>query len=169
MIVPDNLFIFCTSNYRDDKKVIEDNLLRRFDVIEIYPKYKDIYKSEDIPKFLEKLNDEILKQFKDEIHPDRYLIGHANWLDIKEEENEDNQVLFYKALLKVIIEFKEIREIDFDSEVKPILEKVFKDIKSISDRMERYLVIFYNDAKLELKSYKHIVDLLQKEIYKSFL
>jgi hypothetical protein len=169
MIVPDNLFIFCTSNYRDDKKVIEDNLLRRFDVIEIYPKYKDIYKSDDIPKFLEKLNDEILKQFKDETHPDRYLIGHANWLDIKEEENEDNLVLFYKALLKVIIEFKEIREIDFDSEVKPILEKVFKDIILISDRLDQYLKIFYNDDKLELKSYKNIVDILQKKIYKSFL
>jgi hypothetical protein len=169
MIVPDNLFIFCTSNYRDDKKVIEDNLLRRFDVIEIYPKYDGIYKSEDIPKFLKKLNDEILKQFKDEIHPDRYLIGHANWLDIKEEENEDNLVLFYKALLKVIIEFKEIREIDFDSEVKPILEKVFKDIKLISNRLDQYLKIFYYDDKLKLKSYKHIVDILQQEIYKSFL
>ena len=169
MIVPDNLFIFCTSNYRDDKKVIEDNLLRRFDVIEIYPKYKDIYKSDDIPKFLEKLNDEILKQFKDETHPDRYLIGHANWLDIKEEDNEDNLVSFYKALLKVIIEFKEIREIDFYSEVKPILEKVFKDIKLISDRLDQYLKIFYIDDKLELKSYKHIVDILQQEFYKSFL
>lgn len=168
MIVPDNLFIFCTSNYRDDKKVIEDNLLRRFDVIEIYPKYDGIYKSEDIPKFLEKLNNQILEQFKDEIHPDRYLIGHANWLDIQ-EDSENSQIAFYKALLKVIIEFKEIREIDFDSELKPILEKVFKDIKFISDRLERYLKIFYDDVKLELKSYKHIVDLLQKEIYKSFL
>lgn len=168
MIVPDNLFIFCTSNYRDDKKVIEDNLLRRFDVIEIYPKYDGIYKSEDIPKFLEKLNNQILEQFKDEIHPDRYLIGHANWLDIQ-EDSENSQIAFYKALLKVIIEFKEIREIDFDSEVKLILEKVFKDIKLISDRLERYLKIFYDDDKLELKSYKHIVDLLQKEIYKSFL
>ena len=109
-----------------------------------------------------------MKQFKDEIHPDRYLIGHANWLDI-EEDSENSQIAFYKALLKVIIEFKEIREIDFDSELKPILEKVFKDIKLISDRLERYLKIFYDDDKLELKSYKHIVDLLQKEIYKSFL
>ena len=168
MIVPDNLFIFCTSNYRDDKKVIEDNLLRRFDVIEIYPKYNAIYESEDIPKFLEKLNNQILEQFKDEIHPDRYLIGHANWIDIQ-KDNEDSQITFYKALLKVIIEFKEIREIDFDSEVKPILEKVFNDIKSISNRLEQYLKIFYNNDMLELKSYKHIVDILQQEIYESFL
>lgn len=169
MIVPKNLFIFCTSNYRDDKKVIEDNLLRRFDVIEIYPKYDEkIYKSKDVPLFLEKLNNQILEQFKNETHPDRYMIGHANWLDINEEDNEDNQVAFYKALLKVIIEFKEIREIDFDSEVKPILENVFKDIKSISERLEQYLKIFYNDDKLELKSYKNIVDILQKKVYKSF-
>lgn len=169
MIVPDNLFIFCTSNYRDDKKVIEDNLLRRFDVIEIYPKYEGIYKSKDIPKFLEKLNTQILEQFKGEIHPDRYLIGHANWLDIQEEDNKDSQITFYKALLKVIIEFKEIREIDFDREVKPLFKNVFKDIESISDRLKQYLKIFYNDDKLELKSYKHIVDILQQEIYKSFL
>jgi hypothetical protein len=179
MIVPDNLFIFCTSNYRDDKKVIEDNLLRRFDVIEIYPKNREqlgkdekneyIFKSDDISKFLEKLNNRILEQFKNETHPDRYMIGHANWLDVKEEDNDDNRVAFYKALLKVIIEFKEIREIDFDNEVKPILENVFKDIKLISDKLEQYLKIFYNDDKLELKSYKHIVDLLQKEVYKVFL
>lgn len=178
MIVPKNLFIFCTSNYRDDKKVIEDNLLRRFDVIEIYPKNREqigkdeeneyIFKSYDVSQFLEKLNNQILEQFKNETHPDRYMIGHANWLDINEEDNEDNQVAFYKALLKVIIEFKEIREIDFDSEVKPILENVFKDIKSISERLELYLKIFYNDDKLELKSYKNIVDILQKKVYKSF-
>jgi len=179
MIVPDNLFIFCTSNYRDDKKVIEDNLLRRFDVIEIYPKNREqigknenneyIFKSDDISKFLEKLNSQILKQFKNETHPDRYMIGHANWLDIQKEDNENNQIAFYKALLKVIIEFKEVREIDFDGEVKPILENVFKDIASISDRLEQYLKIFYIHDKLELKSYKNIVDILQQKVYKSFL
>lgn len=178
MIVPENLFIFCTSNYRDDKKVIEDNLLRRFDVIEIYPKNREqvgkdekneyIFKSDDVSKFLEKLNNQILKQFKNETHPDRYMIGHANWLDINEEDNESNQIAFYKALLKVIIEFKEIREIDFDSEVKPILEEVFKKDENISDRLEMYLNIFYNEDNLELKSYKNIVDLLQQKVYKSF-
>ena len=104
---------------------------------------------------------------QNETHPDRYMIGHANWLDIKEEDNEDSKIAFYKALLKVIIEFKEIREIHFDSEVKPILEKLFKDIKSISDRLELYLKIFYNEDNLELKSYKNIVDILQQKVYKS--
>ena len=170
MIVPNNLFIFCTSNYRDDKKVIEDNLLRRFDVVEIYPTYKlDIYKSEDIPKFLEKLNDEILKQFKDETHPDRYMIGHSNWLDIDEADNAENKIEFYKALLKVIVEFKEIREIDFDSDVKPILEKLLNKNDENSERITKSLDIFYKDDNLELKSYKNIVDILQQEVYKSFL
>ncbi|MCK9454007.1 AAA family ATPase [Sulfurimonas sp.] len=177
MIIPKNLFIFCTSNYRDDKKVIEDNLLRRFDVIEIYPKNRKqvgkdengeyIFKSDDVSKFLEKLNNQILEQFKNETHPDRYMIGHANWLDIQ-EDSEDSQIAFYKALLKVIIEFKEIREIDFDSEVKPILEEVFRKDENISNRLEGYLKIFYNDDKLELKSYKNIVDILQQKVYKSF-
>ena len=49
MIMPDNLYIFCTSNYRDDKKVIEDNLLRRFEVLEIYPKYKKDFSSRQFP------------------------------------------------------------------------------------------------------------------------
>lgn len=178
MIVPENLFIFCTSNYRDDKKVIEDNLLRRFDVIEIYPKNREqvgkdekndyIFKSDDVSKFLEKLNNQILNQFKNETHPDRYMIGHANWLDINEDDDENSQIAFYKALLKVIIEFKEVREIDFDSEVKAILEEVFKKDENISDRLEKYLNIFYNEDNLELKSYKNIVDLLQQKVYKSF-
>ena len=179
MIVPNNLFIFCTSNYRDDKKVIEDNLLRRFDVIEIYPKNREelghnengeyIFKSQDVSDFLEKLNDQILKHFKDETHPDRYMIGHANWLDIKDEDNDEVKNAFYKALLKVIIEFKEIREIDFDSDVKAILEKVFTKNEKISERVNKYLNIFYKDDKFKLESYKNLVDILQREVYRSFL
>lgn len=170
MVVPNNLFIFCTSNYRDDKKVIEDNLLRRFDVVEIYPTYKkEIYKSEDVAKFLEKLNVEILDNFKDETHPDRYMIGHSNWLFIEDDNSSENKNAFYKALLKVIIEFKEIREIDFDTYVEPILKNVLKKEDDTSERIQECLNIFYNEDKLELKSYKHIVDILQQEIYKSFL
>ena len=161
MMMPNNLYIFCTSNYRDDKKVIEDNLLRRFDVIEIYPKYGNIFKSEDISKFLSKLNDEILKQFKDEIHPDRYLIGHANWLDITDEDSEDNEKLFYTSLLKVLVEFKEIREIEFDTYVKPILKELFKDGEHLSKRIKQYL----NDCEFEYKSYKEMVEKLQSKIY----
>jgi hypothetical protein len=169
MVLPSNLYIFCTSNYRDDKKVIEDNLLRRFDVIEIYPQThealgEDIFKSKDVSDFLEKLNDTILKKFEDEIHPDRYLIGHANWLDITDEDTKENKKLFYTALLKVIIEFKEIREVDFDSYAKDILESALKG-ENLSERIEEYI----KKCAFEYSSYKEMVEKLQKKIYSSFL
>jgi len=160
MVLPSNLYLFCTSNYRDDKKVIEDNLLRRFDVVEIYPKYDEIFKSEDIPQFLELLNEKILVQFKEEIHPDRYLIGHANWLKITDEENEENKKLFYTALFKVIIEFKEIREVDFDTYCGEILGSVLKN-NDLPDRIKSYI----QECNFEYKSYKEMVEKLQKEIY----
>lgn len=168
MVLPSNLYIFCTSNYRDDKKVIEDNLLRRFDVVEIYPQTqeqlsKDVFKSEDISNFLAHLNEEILKKFEDEVHPDRYLIGHANWLDITEDDNDENKKLFYTALLKVLIEFKEIREVDFDAYTKDIIKNVYTG-NNLSDRLKDYI----DTCEFEYESYKEVVEKLQKEIY-SFL
>lgn len=129
MIMPDNLFIFCTSNYRDDKKVIEDNLLRRFEVIEIYPKNQEqmgkndkdeyFFKRKEISDFLEALNQSILKVMKDnhEVHPDRFIIGHAIWQNVNDEQS------FYKSFLKLVVEFKDIREVEFDT-FKNIIEKV---------------------------------------------
>ncbi len=154
LIMPDNFYIFCTSNYRDDKKVIEDNLLRRFDVIEVYPKYKDTLKkefiSEKVSAFLEKLNTDIYEIFEGqkEIHPDRFLIGHSNWLDV-ENIGDDK---FYKALLKVVVEFKEIREVDYE-----IVKKLFEDI--------------IKDYSLELnsESYKDLVSSLQEKVYLNIL
>jgi len=168
MIMPDNLYVFCTSNYRDDKKVIEDNLLRRFDVVEIYPQTQEtlgegIFKSKEVSYFLSKLNTKILEKFKDEIHPDRYLVGHANWLNITEEENDENRKLFYTALLKVLIEFKEIREVEFEAYAKEIVESVCTD-DTLADRLKAYI----NACDFEYKSYKEMVEKLQKEIY-SFL
>jgi len=165
MVLPDNLYVFCASNYRDDKKVIEDNLLRRFDVVEIYPQTheqlgKDVFKSKDVSDFLERLNSEILDKFETEIHPDRYLVGHANWLEITEDDNEENKKRFYSALLKVIIEFKEIREIDFDTYSGEILGSVLKH-KELSERIKAYIV----DCDFEYKSYKEMVEKLQKKIY----
>jgi len=170
MVLPSNLYVFCTSNYRDDKKVIEDNLLRRFDVVEIYPKYYDgswknrkdelVFKSEDVSDFLDKLNKRILEKFETEIHPDRYLVGHANWLDITNEDNEENKKLFYTALLKVIIEFKEIREVDFDTYTKKIVEDVLKN-SELSERIKAYI----EACKFEYNSYKEMVEKLQEKIY----
>ena len=168
MVLPTNLYIFCTSNYRDDKKVIEDNLLRRFDVVEIYPQTQeqlgeDVFKSKDISDFLAHLNEEILKKFEDEVHPDRYLIGHANWLDITEDDNDENKKQFYTALLKVLIEFKEIREVDFDAYAKDIIKGVCTD-NNLSDRLKEYI----EACDFKYESYKEMVEKLQKEIY-SFL
>ncbi len=166
MIMPNNLFVFCTSNYRDDKKVIEDNLLRRFDVVEIYPQTQEelgekIFKSKEVSDFLSKLNELIEEQFKDETHPDRYLVGHANWLNITDEESEENKKLFYVALLKVLVEFKEIREVDFETYVRPILEELVKESEHLSDQLKQYI----DECNFEYKSYKEMVEKLQKKIY----
>ncbi|MCT7620035.1 AAA family ATPase [Aliarcobacter butzleri] len=139
MIMPNNLFIFCTSNYRDDKKVIEDNLLRRFEVIEIYPKNQEqmgkdektgeyYFKNEDISNFLGMLNKSILRVMNDnnEIHPDRFMIGHAIW------QNVDDEKSFYKSFLKLIVEFKDIREIEFE-----IFKAILKDL-TIPYKLETY-------------------------------
>jgi len=115
MIIPSNLFIFCTSNYRDDKKIIEDNLLRRFEVIEIYPKNSVV--NEYVREFFQSLNESILNVMEDEIHPDRFMIGHAIFKDVATQKD------FYRVLLKVLTEFKDIKEIDFD-EFKKILQRV---------------------------------------------
>jgi len=169
MVLPSNLYLFCTSNYRDDKKVIEDNLLRRFDVVEIYPQYQDelgedVFKSKEVSNFLSELNELIEKQFEVETHPDRYLVGHANWLAIGDEENEKNKKLFYTALLKVLVEFKEIREVDFNTYVEPILSELFEDEENLYPTIKKYL----DECKFEYISYKEMVEKLQKEIY-SFL
>ena len=166
MVLPANLYVFCTSNYRDDKKVIEDNLLRRFDVVEIYPQTQDalganIFKSKEASNFLSKLNELIENKFKEETHPDRYLVGHANWLDITEEDNDENKKLFYTALLKVIIEFKEIREVDFDTYVEPVLSELFKEGEHLSERLQTYISL----CDFKIKSYKEMVDTLQAKIY----
>lgn len=153
MILPDNLYVFCTSNYRDDKKVIEDNLLRRFDVIEIYPQYEN-FKNHSAANFLEQLNKSTLDIFKSqEIHPDRFQIGHANWLNIE----QDDVAAFYKALLKVIIEFKEIREIEFDRSIKKIFDKI-----NLNDG---WIKTLFETVK-EHQSYETLIKFLQNEVYK---
>ncbi len=122
MIMPNNLFIFCTSNYRDDKKVIEDNLLRRFEVIEIYPKKTVV--NDYAKDFFDNLNKSIntVMEKQGEIHPDRFLIGHAIWKDV------ENKELFYKAFSKLVTEFKDIREIEFD-----VFKSIIKDISLPND------------------------------------
>jgi len=150
MIIPENLFIFCTSNYRDDRKVIEDNLLRRFEVIEIYPKYKDTigddFKSDEVSKFLKDLNESIVSVCRNngEIHPDRFMIGHSIWLDVETKED------FNRAFLKVITEFKDVKDMHFDD-----FKKIIKEIK-----------IFGMTLSIENSaSYEVLINILQNDCY----
>jgi hypothetical protein len=142
MIMPNNLYIFCTSNYRDDKKVIEDNLLRRFEVLEIYPKVDVVH--EYCKEFFSQLNENILKVMNDEIHPDRFLIGHSNWLKVATQKD------FYRVFLKVVVEFKDIKEVEF-SEFKEIVEKL-----PLVD-------------ELDFSSYKELIEDLQTKAGYDFL
>ncbi|WP_424687348.1 MAG: AAA family ATPase [Halarcobacter ebronensis] len=157
MILPSNLYIFCTSNYREDKKVIEDNLLRRFEVIEIYPAYKEQigndFKLQDVSDFLRALNHEIVSHFHKnaEIHPDRFMIGHAIWIDI-EYEND-----FYAALLKVVTEFKDIKELDYENDLKVILSNI-----------EEYPFDINKDELIK-ENYQKLVEYLQTKCYSDLL
>ncbi|WP_348225243.1 AAA family ATPase [Vibrio parahaemolyticus] len=123
MILPANLYVFCTSNYRDDKKIIEDNLLRRFEVIDLYPQPEAVKNrsASGVSLFLEHLNDRIIDVLKHEIHPDRFQIGHAIWLNINDESS------FAKALYKTLIELKEIREIQPSD-----LVQIFSSVKGFN-------------------------------------
>lgn len=149
LIIPDNLFFFCTSNYRDDKKIIEDNLLRRFDLIELYPKTNVV--SKDVQSFFEELNQNILKHFgKSEIHPERFLLGHANWINVKDKKS------FAEAFLKALVEFKDIREIEFDN-IKPVLSKI------------TYFPFDLNINISNYNNYKELINSLQEIAYSSLL
>jgi len=152
MIMPDNIYIFCTSNYRDDKKVIEDNLLRRFEVLEIYPKSDVVYV--DYQSFFKKLNKNILNVLKDEIHPDRFLIGHSNWIIKEDKQKEiDKKQNFYRAFLKIVVEFKDVKEIEFE------------DFKSIAKN-----IVLPNGAELsEWTSYKDLITEIQTKAGYDFL
>ncbi|MFL0684429.1 MAG: AAA family ATPase [Algoriphagus aquaeductus] len=153
LIFPKNLYVFCTSNYRDDKKVVEDNLMRRFDLIELYPKYEDaIFKKKEVTLFLKTLNEEIIKGFESrEIHPDRLIIGHANWLKVEDGKS------FCRAMLKAIVEFKDIREIEW-SEMSPVLQKIT-------------VLPFGLDSNqiLKAKNYKDLIEHLQKQAFDDLL
>ena len=148
MIFPANIYVFCTSNYRNDRKIIEDNLLRRFEVIELQPR-NEIVKDADVGVFLGELNNSILEQFKDlEVHPDRFLIGHSVWLNVVSAE------MFYISFLKVVVDFKEIKEV------------YWVDFKNIIDRVKKWP--FSVDLS-KLNSYSEMIKFLQDIAYKEFI
>jgi hypothetical protein len=152
LIFPKNLFVFCTSNYRDDKKVVEDNLMRRFDLIELYPKYEGVINNAEVAKFLESLNKEIITGFESrEIHPDRLIIGHANWINVEEEKG------FCRALLKAVVEFKDIREIEW-SEFGQILTKITELPFGLD-----------TNQLFKAKNYKELIERLQEKAFGDLL
>ena len=161
LILPANLYIFCTSNYRDDKKIIEDNLLRRFEVIDLYPQPEVVKRTSasGVSEFLEHLNDRIIKVLKHEIHPDRFQIGHAIWLDINDKSS------FAKALYKTLIELKEIREIQPND-----LEQIFsgaKSFKSSEDVPARFITDVLNS--LDPSNLIQMIKVLQETAYESLM
>lgn len=150
-IIPENIYFYCTSNYRNDKKVIEDNLLRRFDVIEMYPD-ENVIKDTNVGLFLSELNDSIEKVITEEqeTHPDRFLIGHANFINVTDKKS------FAKALLKTFIDFKEIKEIEFE-----IVKKIFNKDINIPFNMNL-------NMKKEDCSYHSVIKQLQEKSYAGF-
>ena len=110
LIFPSNLYLLCTTNYRDDKKIIEDNLLRRFDVIDVLPQTSvpNMFASDEVREFLGRVNSSVIKIIGQiETHPDRFLIGHANFLTVT------NKTEMVRALKKMVDELKEVRHVDF--------------------------------------------------------
>lgn len=165
MILPANLFFFCTSNYRDDKKIIEDNLLRRFDVIDLYPRPDVVrnYSSSGVSDFLEYLNTHIITVLEYEIHPDRFQIGHSIWLEVKDAK------AFAKALYKTLVELKEIREIQpndltkiFDSLKKFPVPENLEFIKVVLDEIETSSIIVTIQA-LQKKAYPDLLSILDNQ------
>lgn len=155
LIIPNNLYFFCTSNYRDDKKIIEDNLLRRFTLIELYPK-PSVIEDKVVANFFKTLNERILEVLDGkEIHTDRFLIGHAYWINVKSGKT------FYQALLKTITEFKDIREIEF-SDVKKFFEK---------NEFEKEKTPFKTDLSIlrTAKNYKAMISEIQEKAFGDLL
>jgi hypothetical protein len=114
LVFPQNLYVFCTTNYRDDKKIIEDNLLRRFDVIDLLPKTsefdKHLFENDEVRVFLDSFNQAVLHTLGDsEPHPDRFMVGHARFMKVSDKPS------FYRALKKIVDEFKEIRDVEFST------------------------------------------------------
>jgi len=163
LIFPKNLYVFCTSNYREDKKILEDNLLRRFEVMELYPKKEAIH-NKQVREFFEILNNKILDALKEELHPDRYLIGHGIFIDVRNKRD------FSKAMLKVITEFKDIKELEF-SIVEEVFKKSFGWIKERFEEGKGFLDFELAEIKslLNCQSYKELVDKFQSIAFKQFI
>lgn len=138
--LPKNLYFFCTTNYRDDRKIMEDNLLRRFEIIDLFPD-ENLLVNLNVKEFFSKLNTAIFNHFNDnyETHPDRYLVGHAIWMKV------NNFNSFIQAFNKVCVDMKDLKDLDWNN---------FKNIISNTE-------IDLSDYN----SYKQLVQDIQNHIY----
>jgi len=112
LIIPNNVYFICTANHRDDKKIIEDNLLRRFDFIEVFPRY-EVIENPEVRIFVEKLNENIIDHF---IHTEseHMVTGHATWMRVNDETQ------FWRSFSKFLTDMRKIKQVDF-SDLKAIL------------------------------------------------
>ena len=164
LIIPDNLYFYITTNYRQNKLVIEDNILRRFFIIEMYPEYKDTapYENEFVSDFLQNLNKNIIRVFSDEAHPERMLIGHASWLKVNSHKE------LYTNFIKLCIDFNDVRLVEY-REFKLLFEKeqwldFIKECENKCDEVYKKIInILEKIYDEEVNSYFELIDSLQKE------
>lgn len=149
ILIPTNFYIFCTSNYRPNKKIIEDNLFRRFTVIELGPNFACINNS-DVREFFEEMNNHIVSNLSQEEMPDRFRIGHADWMDVSDE------LSFVRALYRAYIELRDVRNV-----LGADLEVIFSDLKKINSS-----AIFIKNVLSKMpNTCCDIADFLQKNAY----
>lgn len=157
LVFPRNLHVFCTANYRDDRKIVEDNLMRRFDVIEI-PPCPEAIRDLDVRDVFKRLNDGL--RGLDNTHGDRNELGHADWLEV------DSPASMAKALLKALHEWKDIRGFPWEEIRENVLgigktASVAKKIESMYPVLDGHITkaTSYSDAirKLQAERYPRII------------
>lgn len=157
LIFPKNIYVMCTTNYRADKKIIEDNLFRRFEVVDIFPD-ENIINDKYVKKFYKILNEKIAEHFAEtELHCDRYLIGHASWINVKSE------LEFNKAFLKVVNEFKEVREVEYDDFIK-IIKNVHNSLQGQNEEgLLKHIKNIFNGIK-DYRNYYDLIKYMMREV-----
>ena len=96
------------------------------------------------------LNEAIESELSHEIHPDRFNIGHAIWLNV------DSTQSFASALSKVVIEFKYIKDIEwsiFHSILQSTALKGFKEssYKELTQNLQK-MYFFKTAEKTSIKA-----------------
>lgn len=115
LIFPKNVYVMCTTNFRDDRKIMEDNLVRRFDLIEISPDVTATHKEvrilfSHINKGLLALEADIGGQLR---------VGHASWTE--QAIGSNVQVGVARAMLQALHEWRDIRHLEWSHITERVL------------------------------------------------